>query len=94
MARDDRYGNPDKPLRCSSGRFEEFKGNAVWLDITDLINDRIEVLRNELEGAQTLEETRELQGRLAELRDMSLYPDYLSKWAEVENQNEPEEDNG
>lgn len=91
MGSEVKHTQPDRPLRCSSVRFEEFQTNAVWLDIQDLIDDRIELLRNELEASETLEETRELQGRIAELRDMRSYPEYLSKWADIEKQNEPEE---
>lgn len=91
MAQDNNYPKPDRPLRCSPAKFSEFQSNAIWLDIQDLIDDRVEVLRTELESAETLEETRELQGRLAELRDMRLYPEYLSKWAQIEQENEPEE---
>ena len=93
MEREVKYKSPDKPLRCSSARFEEFQSNSIWLDIQDLIDDRIEIIRNELEASETLEETRELQGRISELRDMKLYPDYLSKWAHIENENQMEEEN-
>lgn len=77
----------DKALRCSAQTFKDFERNSAWLDMVDLINDRIDILRTELEASDSMEDIRFLQGQVTELRAMSVYPQYLQERAEEEKAN-------
>lgn len=76
----------DTPLRCSPRMFRDFAESAVWQDMLELIEDRIELLRTELEAADDMEAIRYLQGQITELRAVSVYPQYLEERSQEERQ--------
>lgn len=66
--------------------FRDFAESAVWQDMLELIEDRIELLRTELEAADDMEAIRYLQGQITELRAVSVYPQYLEERSQEERQ--------
>lgn len=86
-------GYNDIPLRGTAQMYKDFEKTAVYFDMKNLIEDRIILLQQELEGADTMEEVRDIQGRISELRSMIAYPDYLAQRAEMEKANEIDEEN-
>lgn len=85
-------GYHDVPLRATPHMYKEFQKSAIYHDIMNLVEDRISLLQSDLEGAETIEEVRDLQGRIAELRSVLAYPEYLAQRAEMEREQEQNEE--
>jgi len=82
--------------------YEHFAKNGVWRELVEIVEERIEASRDDLESIQetvTLEEVRLLQGRicedrffLAQLPDMIEVAKYLAKHPAVPNEALEEDD--
>lgn len=77
----------DRPIESNKQQFLAFQKSSVFRDFVGLLDDRIFELQSDLEGAE-LEDVRELQGRIAELRAVKEYPAYLATRLDIERDNE------
>lgn len=82
----------DVPLLSSPQEFEAFLRSNIWKDISQVLNDRLEDARMGLEGAQTVDTMRLLQGNIAALRSTIELPAALAE--EIKQTKDLERNNG
>lgn len=66
----------DEPLRSTVQDLEEFKNSRVWHDMKRLLNNRMEIIKEEMKDPElTIERLRRLQGRMENVESMLDLPD-------------------
>lgn len=73
-------------MRSTLLGIREFKSSSGWLDIRDIIDERIKSIRDQLENEADIETLKFHQGCVHELRLLKDYPDIISE--ELEDQKE------
>lgn len=76
----------DEPLKASANEFGELEDSLAWQDVVMTIDDRIDILHEALENAETLEEIRGLQYSILELKAVKNLPSMLKEYAKIEQQ--------
>lgn len=66
-------------MRSSELGIREFKSTSGWLDIRDIVSDRIESIRNLLETTVDIDDIKFQQGRIQELRLFLDFPDIIEE---------------
>ena len=75
----------DVPLSGTSSDYRGFIEGPIWFDMKNNLQERIELARNDLEKAATLDEVRLRQGEITTLRLMLDLPNVLYLEAQSSN---------
>lgn len=66
---------------------KHFKESVIFVDFTELVEDRMLLLARALEEEESTDEIRKLQGALQELRRFLVWPDILIQTRQMEDEN-------
>ncbi len=64
-------------LKSSLKNFEDFKESRMWIDLHNVLTDRLRVVRDALEQEENMDQIRMLQGASDQLRYMLSLPDQI-----------------
>lgn len=83
---ENKYRHPDdEPLSCSVNEIENFRNhNPVWKEMVKLLEERKEMLNQDLRTAKTVVQVRGIQRSLDQIDDILEMP----KWFLVEQREE------
>jgi hypothetical protein len=71
---------------------KEFTENIVWAEIRDTFLERIELFRDDMEKATTLDEIRQYQGAVQEARFITMFPQMMLERCQAEQTKKDKED--
>lgn len=63
--------------RATPQQMQEFSKSNIWKDMCGYLSEVITIYQLALERAQTIEDIREIQGRVSEIRMLMELPDVL-----------------
>lgn len=79
----------DEPLKSSRNDFKTFEsGSLIWADMKMVIEDRIEILTDDLIYSDNIERIKELRIEIRTLKQMLGLPNYITECLEREKPRE------
>lgn len=73
-------------LLSSIDQVKDFKESAVWTDLSLLLTERIDLMRDVLEGELDIEKIRVIQGQIKSYREMLDLPTVLAEAIKIQNE--------